>query len=90
MQEAEREPLTDRNRLRFSVLVHAGFAIVGVVNTFLGALLPTLSLQWRLNDAQAGRLFAAQFSGAMIAHPSTLRIAAPRSTARYRPRCRPG
>jgi len=66
MPKAHQETSIATSQKRFSVLAHAGFVIVGVVNTFLGAMLPTLSTQWRLNDAQAGRLFAAQFSGAMI------------------------
>ncbi len=48
------------------MIVQSGFLLVGVVNTLLGPILPLLSEQWRMDDAQAGRLFAAQFAGAMI------------------------
>lgn len=42
-------------------IVHVGFALTGVVTTLLGPLLPLLLAAWRLNDAQAGRLFTTQF-----------------------------
>ncbi len=45
---------------------HAGFILVGVINTFLGPMLPILSVRWGLTDAQAGRLFGAQYAGAII------------------------
>ncbi len=47
------------------LIVHAGFVLTGVVTTLLGPLIPTLEVRWALNDAQAGRLFAAQFLGAL-------------------------
>lgn len=47
-------------------LLHAGFVLTGVVCTMLGPLLPLLSARWRLNDARAGYLFTAQFSGSML------------------------
>ena len=46
-------------------LAHAGFVLTGVVNTLLGPILPIIAPAWHLNDAQAGRLFAAQFCGAI-------------------------
>jgi FHS family glucose/mannose:H+ symporter-like MFS transporter len=46
-------------------LIHFGFALTGVVTTMLGPFLPILSLKWHLNDAQAGRLFTAQFVSAV-------------------------
>jgi len=51
---------------RLAILAQAGFLLVGVVNTMLGPLLPMLSSKWRLDDAQAGRLFTAQFAGALL------------------------
>ena len=42
-------------------IVHVGFALTGVVTTLLGPLNPLLAGAWHLNDAQAGRLFVAQF-----------------------------
>jgi len=41
--------------------LQAGFALTGVMTTLLGPLLPALIARWSLTDAQAGRLFAAQF-----------------------------
>jgi len=45
---------------------HAGFILTGIANTLLGPILPILSLRWTMSDAQAGRLFAAEFVGAMV------------------------
>ena len=47
-------------------LLHCGFLLVGVVHTLLGPILPMLAARWRLDDAEAGALFIAQFTGAMI------------------------
>lgn len=47
-------------------IVHLGFALTGVVTTLLGPLLPLLLMAWRLNDAQAGRLFVTQFVTCVI------------------------
>ena len=44
--------------------LHAGFALTGAATALLGPLLPSLEAHWRLSDAQAGRLFTAQFLGA--------------------------
>lgn len=50
---------------RIALLLHVGFALIGVVNTMLGAILPLLSARWRLDDAGAGALFLIQSGGAM-------------------------
>lgn len=42
------------------------FALTGVGTTLLGSLLPTLSMNWRLDDRRAGFLFAAQFCGSAL------------------------
>ena len=47
-------------------LLHSGFLLVGVIHTLLGPILPMLAARWRLDDAEAGSLFIAQFTGAMI------------------------
>ncbi|MFZ0761201.1 MAG: MFS transporter [Candidatus Sulfotelmatobacter sp.] len=47
-------------------MLHVGFVLTGVVNTMLGPMLPVLSARWALNDAQAGYLFTAQFSGSIL------------------------
>jgi fucose permease len=51
---------------QLALLAHAGFLLIGVVNTLLGPILPMLSAKWQLDDAQAGYLFIAQFAGAML------------------------
>jgi len=51
---------------RGQAAAHAGFILTGIVNTLLGPILPIVSVRWSLTDAQAGRLFAAQFLGAII------------------------
>ncbi len=48
------------------IIAHVGFVLAGVVTTLLGALLPALSAKWSLDDAAAGRLFAAQFTGSLV------------------------
>ncbi len=40
---------------------YLGFLLTGTLTTLLGPILPQLSQAWRLNDSQAGVLFAAQF-----------------------------
>ena len=59
-------------------VLHAGFALTGVLTTLLGPVLPALSARWRLDDAQAGFLFTAQFlgslSGALLAGRIALRF----------------
>ncbi|MGI8742032.1 MAG: MFS transporter [Bryobacteraceae bacterium] len=45
--------------------VHGGFLLTGVATTMLGPILPGISAQWSLNDAQAGQFFAAQFLAAL-------------------------
>jgi MFS transporter, FHS family, glucose/mannose:H+ symporter len=47
-------------------LLHCGFLLVGIVHTLLGPILPMLAARWRLDDAEAGSLFIAQFTGAMF------------------------
>ena len=42
------------------------FALTGVGTTLLGSLLPTLSVNWQLDDRRAGFLFAAQFCGSAM------------------------
>ncbi|MEW5978240.1 MAG: MFS transporter [Acidobacteriota bacterium] len=50
---------------RLRVVAHAGFLLIGIVNTLLGPILPMLTLKWQLGDDQAGQLFTAQFAGGM-------------------------
>ena len=46
-------------------LVHAAFVLNGAVTTFLAPALPVLAMRWHLSDAEAGRLFTAQFAGSI-------------------------
>jgi FHS family glucose/mannose:H+ symporter-like MFS transporter len=47
-------------------LIHLGFVLTGVVNTFLGPLLPQLLARWSIDDLRAGYLFTSQFTGSMV------------------------
>ena len=51
---------------RGTVLIHADFLLTGIVMTFLGPMLPTLSSRWALTDEQAGYLGFAQFFSSMF------------------------
>src|SRR5688572_24002690 len=42
-----------------------GFFVIGIITVLLGQILPILSARLQLNDAQAGTLFLAQFTGSM-------------------------
>jgi len=58
--------------VKFKILtIHLGFALTGIVTTMLGPILPLLTGQFHLSDAQAGNLFWFQFgaspTGALIA-----------------------
>jgi MFS transporter, FHS family, glucose/mannose:H+ symporter len=44
-----------------TAVAHAAFIPTGIVTVMLGPLLPILSAQWSLTDAQAGGFFMAQF-----------------------------
>ena len=55
-----------RRDRRLALLLHCGSVLAGVVFTLLGPILPTLSARWHLDDAQAGWLFIAQFTGVMM------------------------
>ncbi len=58
-------PTTDR-RLISVMWLHVAFAATGFGTTLLGCLLPALHSAWNLTDAQAGFLFACQFTGASL------------------------
>ncbi|MES2221265.1 MAG: hypothetical protein V4587_09900 [Acidobacteriota bacterium] len=53
-------------RLVSVVWLHIAFAATGFGTTLLGCLLPALHSTWHLTDANAGILFACQFTGAAI------------------------
>ena len=48
-----------------NAVVHAGFAVTGVITTMLGPLLPVLINRWSLSDASAGLFFSAQYFAAL-------------------------
>jgi fucose permease len=50
----------------FTAIASAGFVLTGVVNTFLGPILPILSARWTLSDSRAGYFFATQFLASFI------------------------
>lgn len=50
-----------------TLLLHIDFGLTGIVMTFLGPMLPSLSARWSLNDAQSGSLIFAEFFSAMFA-----------------------
>jgi len=46
--------------------LYTGFLLTGIGTTLLGCILPNVLVIWRLNDSQAGMLFAAQFTGSAL------------------------
>ena len=65
-QASRLAPAREESLSHAQFAAHLGFVLTGVVNTLLGPILPIVSQRWSLTDAQAGRLFAAQFFGAML------------------------
>src|SRR5476651_1889470 len=55
----------DSSRALISV-ASAGFVLTGVVNTFLGPILPILAARWTLSDSRSGYFFATQFLGSIL------------------------
>jgi MFS transporter, FHS family, glucose/mannose:H+ symporter len=51
---------------RLQISAQFGFFVIGIITVLLGQALPVLSQRLSLNDAQAGTLFLAQFSGSII------------------------
>lgn len=49
-----------------TVLLHLDFLLAGIVMTFLGPMLPSLSARWSLNDAQSGSLIFAEFFSSLF------------------------
>lgn len=49
-----------------TVLLHMDFALTGIVMTFLGPMLPSLSARWSLSDARSGSLIFAEFLSSMF------------------------
>lgn len=61
-QQNEKPPTLER----LSILLHAGFFLVGVATVLLGQILPFLARRFDLGDRDAGFLFAAQFAGSLL------------------------
>ena len=59
---ARRFPITTDG----TVLLHVDFLLTGIVMTFLGPMLPSLSVRWSLNDVQSGSLIFAEFFSSMF------------------------
>ena len=57
-----------------TLLLHADFLLTGIVMTFLGPMLPTLSARWSLSDARAGSLIFAEFFSSMFGMLLSLRL----------------
>jgi FHS family glucose/mannose:H+ symporter-like MFS transporter len=49
-----------------TALIHIDFLLTGIVMTFLGPMLPILSVRWALTDARSGSLIFAQFFSSMF------------------------
>ncbi len=47
-------------------LLHAGFALIGVITASLGPLIPVYTKIWRITDAQAGFFFPAQYFASLL------------------------
>src|SRR5208283_4932252 len=47
-------------------LLHAGFALIGVITAGLGPLIPVYTKIWRITDAQAGFFFPAQYFASLL------------------------
>ena len=59
--------------LKYYTLV--SFFVIGVITVLLGQILPILSMRLDLNDAEAGTLFLAQFTGSMLGTLIAIRVA---------------
>jgi FHS family glucose/mannose:H+ symporter-like MFS transporter len=61
-----------------TVLLHLDFLLAGIVMTFLGPMLPSLSARWSLNDTQSGSLIFAEFFsslfGMLLSSPTVQRL----------------
>ena len=60
------EILTESENKLIKIFLYLSFILIGIVNTFLGPILPFLYEKWRLNDVQAGYFLAAQGLGGLL------------------------
>lgn len=49
-----------------TIVASSAFVLTGVVNTFLGPILPVLANRWSLSDTQSSYFFTMQFMGSML------------------------
>src|SRR5437867_12789741 len=66
MASAASPPTTLPITTRGTLLLHLDFLVTGIVMTFLGPMLPILSVRWNLNDERAGYLSFSQFLSSMF------------------------
>ncbi len=66
MMFEQREILTESENKSIRIFLYLSFILVGIVNTFLGPMLPFLNEKWQLNDVQAGYFLAAQGLGGLV------------------------
>lgn len=66
MSSAASPPRTARFVTSGTTLIHIDFLVTGVVMTFLGPMLPILSVRWSLADVRAGELIFAEFFSSMF------------------------
>ncbi len=62
---AQQIPAADKTKFAL-VFSYTSFILIGIVNTFLGPILPFLTDKWTINDGQAGYFLAAQSLGGMV------------------------
>lgn len=55
-----------KNQFSLKIALHAAFFVVGIVTVLLGQVLPVLIARLKLNDAEAGFFFTAQFGGSIV------------------------
>lgn len=63
MAEAAPTGVRTRHPAAFLIFLYLAFALTGILTALPGPLLPILTGQWKLTDAQAGSIIAAQFLG---------------------------
>jgi len=54
---------TNPHHARANAVIHAAFAVAGIVTVLLGPILPILISRWSLTDEAAGLFFTTQFCG---------------------------
>ncbi|HSK70364.1 MAG TPA: MFS transporter, partial [Pyrinomonadaceae bacterium] len=60
-----RETPTESENKFIRIFLYLSFILIGIINTFLGPILPFLYEKWQLNDVQAGYFLAAQGLGGL-------------------------